>query len=693
MRKYFNGFDGFDCREEIWNGVFHANVHGNSIHLREILSYPQDLSSDPFSASSQFTRKLKGENAWTCEPNKFFSYSENPQAYRQNWLEQLPNTPNYLEIFRRFMASVPENAPNADYERFLPSARKVCTYLEQILLHCGSYPADSRKWTSAGMYVLTAFFLQNSKSATPRFYCPPREYDPVGAKESTVVVPDVVMNPPEVEEIQFDFFLEMRERQEKLYGEDAKADSDDADGSEEKISEKISQAIARLELRPFSGDFTIIDPEGMTTYAYLLVDYLSFEGDTWCSRLMMRQIPHESETRDDDGEAQRFLVNTDLLIEDECHILLLTVAHDGSKGLLNTAVFTEEQKLYISRESSTIGFWDIDENGHYRDSELETLFSFCGVELTLDTPTQPVKWKKATSDFDPAYLQYLILDVQGRKEIPKTISRDPVSGKYKIHAMLPCPRKLIVMDVKPIGGDSEVYALAGYLHGAYGLKKNAQKAEALMRECIEKGDNYAAFEYGAYLRTKAKHTGAEKYLRQAAQANIAGAQFELAELLKDRGSQENIKEAHQLLNMLWKKGYRTYGKQSVHISGVELSTESAGQSSEAVLAADNLPKVTPAQLIYNICKYYGVDEASLKGRNRTREVSEARGVAMHLMKQMCGMGYYEIGKIFGRDSTATRHIVEQMEKNLQAADNKFDAIVQDLKSSLNIPEASFEHGN
>lgn len=563
MSKYFNGFDGFDCRKEIWNGVFRANAHGGTKRLREILSDPKDLPED----SAVFTRKLKGENAWTCEPNKFFSYSEDPQAYRQFWLEQLTNPPGCLEVFRRFMASVPENVPNSDHARFLPPARKVCSYLEQILLHCGSYPADSKEWIAAGMYVLTAFFLQNSKSATPHFYCPPREHDPVSAKESTVVVPDVVMNPPEDEEIQFDFFLTMRKRYEEMFGKEAKEDSNNADNVKEEPSEIISLATARLELRPFSGNFTIIDPEGMTTYAYLLVDYLSIEEDKWCSRLMMRQIPCKTEPCDDHPSAQNFLVNTDFLMEDECHIILLTVSHDGSKGLMNMSVFTEDQKLYVSREPSNIGFWDIDENGHYRDSELETLFDFCGVELTLDTPVQPVKWKKATSDFNPAYLQYLLLDVQGRKEIPKTISRDPVTGTYKIHAMLPCPGKLIAMEVKPIGGDAEAYALAGYLHGAYGLKKNHQKAEELMREGTEKDDPVMAFEYGAYLRTKGKHKEAEKYLRQAAQANIAGAQFELAELLKDRGSPEDTTEARSLLDSLWERGYRTYGKTSIDLFG------------------------------------------------------------------------------------------------------------------------------
>lgn len=597
MSKYFNGFDGFDCRKEIWNGVFRANAHGGTKRLREILSDPKDLPED----SAVFTRKLKGENAWTCEPNKFFSYSEDPQAYRQFWLEQLTNPPGCLEVFRRFMASVPENASNSDYARFLPSARKVCSYLEQILLHCGSYPADSKEWIAAGMYVLTAFFLQNSKSATPHFYCPPREHDPVSAKESTVVVPDVVMNPPEDEEIQFDFFLTMRKRYEEMFGKEK--DGNSGDNSGEKISEKVCLAISRLELRPFSSDFTILDPEGMTTYAYLITEYLSFEEGNWCLREMLRQIPHESEARDGYREAQKFLVNTDLLMEDECHIVLLTVAHDGSKGLLNTAVFTEGDKMYVSRESTKvcmkepslyvsrqptiIDIVEIDENGHYRDGELETLFDFCGVSLTLDTPAQPVKWKKATSDFNPAYLQYLILDVQGRKEIPKTISRDPVTGAYKIHATLPCPGKLIAMEVKPEGADAESYALAGYLHGAYGLKKNPEKAKEIAKRGAESGNLQMAFEYGAILKQNGVAISAEYQLRRAADANIPGAQFELAELLYNKAthtkpSEEKesnqylwdknyqdwaLTEAKKLIDDLWSRGYRTYGQASIDLFG------------------------------------------------------------------------------------------------------------------------------
>lgn len=699
MAKCFNGFPGFDCRENIWWGVFRSNAYGGSERLRELLSMPEYLDA------SVFSRKQKGDVAWSGEEDAFLRYSESAGEYSSKWLAKLVCPVGCLNLFRRFIASVPAESPGPEYDRFLPPAKKLCTYLEQILLHCGASPTDSERWTAAGMYALTAFFLQNGKTTVPRFYCPPKEYDPVTTVENALIVPDVVMNPPEDEEIQFDFFLTMRKRYEEMFGKEAKENSND--GFREETSDKICLASARLELRPFSSDFTIIDPEGMTTYAYLVVEYLSFEEGKWCLREMMRQIPYETEPRDDHLEAHKFLVANDLLLEDDCHIILLTVAHDGSKALLNTAVFTgddkmyvsenstkvcmEEPSLYISRVPTQIDIVEIDENGHQRNDDLEYLMGYCNVGgLDQELPT---RWKKATSDFDPAYLQYLILDVQGKKEISKTISRDPVTGAYKIHATLPCPGKLITMEVTPEGGNAVSYALAGYLHGAYGLKKNHQKAEELMRESTEKDDPVMAFEYGAYLRTKGKHKEAEKYLRQAAQANIAGAQFELAELLKDRGSPEDIKEARQLLNMLWKKGCRTYGEKSVHISCIDLSAENADQSNEAVHAVDNIFKVTPAQLIYNICKYFGVDEVSLKGRNRTREVSEARGVAMYLMKQMCGIGYYEIGRIFGRDSTASRHIIEQIEKNLQVKDNKYDAIVQDLKSSLDNPDASFEHSN
>ncbi len=557
MAKCFNGFPGFDCRENIWWGVFRSNAYGGSERLRELLSMPEYLDA------SVFSRKQKGDVAWSGEEDAFLRYSESAGEYSSKWLSKFICPVGCLDLFRRFIASVPAESPGPEYDRFLPAARKLCVYLEQILLHCGTAPADSTRWTAAGMYALTAFFLQNGKTTVPRFYCPPREYDPVSAKESAIVVPAVVMNPPEEEEIQFDFFLAMRKRFEKLFGDKEKEIS--SDRSTEEVSDKICLAVARQKLRPFSGDLTIITPEGMTTYAYLIMEFVSFEAGNWCLRNMMRKIPYKTELRDDHSTAQKFLVAQDLLLETECHTIILTVAHDGSKGLLNTAIFTEDQKLYVSRKPTNVGIYEIDENGHHRDTEMEMLLDFCGVVLTSKTPAQPVKWKKATSDFDPVYLQYLMLDAQGGKEISKTISRDPLTGRYRIHAMIPCHGKMMVIELKPEGGVAEDYALAGYLHGTYGLKKDHQKAEKLMRKGAENGNQAMAFEYGALLRCKNKPAEAETYLRQAAE--VPGAKIELAELLKEKGSPEDIAEARSLVNSLWEQGYRVYGEASIDLFG------------------------------------------------------------------------------------------------------------------------------
>lgn len=191
MSKFFNGFEGFDCREEIWYGIFRAKE--STMELRKVLCLPDEGLDAPV-----LSKKLKGTTPWTTEPVKFFSFSEDPRAYRQNWEAQWASPPGCLDVFRRFIASVPDMAPSSEQARFLPNARKVCGYLEKVLLHCSSNSTDTEKWVIAGMYVLVSFFLQNSTATKHRFYCPPRECDPVLHSETEpMIVPEIVMLQPE----------------------------------------------------------------------------------------------------------------------------------------------------------------------------------------------------------------------------------------------------------------------------------------------------------------------------------------------------------------------------------------------------------------------------------------------------------------------------------------------------------------
>ena len=555
MSECFNGFAGFDCRREIWNGVFATDVYGGSKRLRQLLSIPEDMSG------SSFSHKLDGDKAWTYEVEAFLQYSKDPQQYREKWLEQWQNPAGCLELFRRFMASVPEESADPEEQRFIPAARRVSAYLEQVLQQCGSHPGGSAPWIAAGMYALVSFFLQNNKYTTPRMYAPPRDCDPTAQTQGTLVLPGVVMGPPEDEEAPLDFLADLHRRFRENDGK--KEENAPAQPEEEAVDPEITPAAARWEKVSLSTDFTIIDPEDMSTRAFRLEEALVKENGRWCCRCIHREIPFEEV--DGDRNRKRFLVDARLFPHEDIHIVLLTAARDGSKVLLNTAVFTEDNQMYVSGKHTPGSVTEIDENGHWRDLELEQLLDFCGIGgLELERPQPPVRWKKTVSQWKPEYLEYLIMDLQSMETLPRSVCRDPASGEYRLEMQLPCPGKLIIWEVRTTGCDAEELAAAAYLHGDCGLKQDKDGARQMFGRLAAAGSSAMAFEYGVLLRQEGKQKEAEDYLRRAMEQE-AGARFELAGLLKEQGREE---EARGLIDALWQQGYRRYGKESIDLFGV-----------------------------------------------------------------------------------------------------------------------------
>ena len=115
---------------------------------------------------------------------------------------------------------------------------------------------------------------------------------------------------------------------------------------------------------------------------------------------------------------------------------------------------------------------------------------------------------------------------------------------------------------------------------------------------------------------------------------------------------------------------------------MELTLESVSRTIEDMRSTESSVLVTPALIIRNVCKYYGVDEDTLKGPQRSRNISEPRQIAMYLMRQMLNMSQDDIAKEFSRDRTTVLHALKQVDKVLLLKGNKLDPVIQDLQSSI-----------
>lgn len=107
-------------------------------------------------------------------------------------------------------------------------------------------------------------------------------------------------------------------------------------------------------------NFTIIDPPGMSTLAFLVND--PEEGVDYCT---LQKIDFTLPDPNDCGKKTFYIDPKDATAEN--HILLLTIGAD--KALLNMAVFTQDNKLYVSKKPTNVGFKVLfsDENMDFKD--------------------------------------------------------------------------------------------------------------------------------------------------------------------------------------------------------------------------------------------------------------------------------------------------------------------------------------
>ena len=67
-----------------------------------------------------------------------------------------------------------------------------------------------------------------------------------------------------------------------------------------------------------------------------------------------------------------------------------------------------------------------------------------------------------------------------------------------------------------------------------------------------------------------------------------------------------------------------------------------------------------------VYRKYGIPKEELTGNRRTREIAQARHIAIYLIRKITEMSLPNIGKIFGRDHTTILSSCETVEKKLHS---------------------------
>ena len=92
---------------------------------------------------------------------------------------------------------------------------------------------------------------------------------------------------------------------------------------------------------------------------------------------------------------------------------------------------------------------------------------------------------------------------------------------------------------------------------------------------------------------------------------------------------------------------------------------------------------TPSLIISQVCKFYSVDETVLRGTLKNKGTSEARQVAMYLIRKLTNLSLPDIGKEFAKDHSTVLYAIRKVEVALKNGDENLQNNIRDITANIN----------
>ena len=92
---------------------------------------------------------------------------------------------------------------------------------------------------------------------------------------------------------------------------------------------------------------------------------------------------------------------------------------------------------------------------------------------------------------------------------------------------------------------------------------------------------------------------------------------------------------------------------------------------------------TPSLIIGQVCKFYSVDEAVLRGTQKSKGIAEARQVSMYLIRKLTNLSLPDIGKEFGKDHSTVLYNILKVEVALKGGNTTMQNNIRDITANIN----------
>lgn len=130
------------------------------------------------------------------------------------------------------------------------------------------------------------------------------------------------------------------------------------------------------------------------------------------------------------------------------------------------------------------------------------------------------------------------------------------------------------------------------------------------------------------------------------------------------------------------EGYLTRAVYYSKMLGQNVVTLDMAREALKDIATQSEETIDAGRVIDTVCKFYGLKKEDLLARKRTKEIAQARQIAMYLITELLSMPLAAIGNIFGKDHAtviyAKTKVAEDMAKNKKLA-VEINDLIQMLK--------------
>ena len=93
---------------------------------------------------------------------------------------------------------------------------------------------------------------------------------------------------------------------------------------------------------------------------------------------------------------------------------------------------------------------------------------------------------------------------------------------------------------------------------------------------------------------------------------------------------------------------------------------------------------TPALIMDQVCKLYGVEASVLRGSQKSKGIAEARQICMYLIRKLTNLSLPDIGKEFGgKDHSTVLYNIRKVEMQLKKGDTNLQNNIRDITANVN----------